>query len=44
MQQKEGRNEMDTLAGKEEQDEQDRRFERKDRPNEMNALLHERKR
>ena len=36
---------MVELKGKEEQEEQDRRFERKDGPNEMNALpLNERKR
>jgi hypothetical protein len=29
---------MDELTGKAEQEEQDRKFERKDGPNEMNAL------
>ena len=29
---------MDELTGKEEQEEQDRRFERKDGPNEMNTF------
>jgi hypothetical protein len=37
LQQKNGRNEMDELTGKAEQEQQDRKFERKDAPNEMNA-------
>ena len=38
LQQKDGRNEKDELAGKEEQEEQDRRFERNDGLREMNAI------
>ena len=38
LQRKDGRNEMDELKGKEEQEEHDRRFDRKDGPNEMNAF------